>query len=167
MDYLSPLSINIETVNISNIVILPNKLAGDLYFDEIYDNFVDIFVYTCDGSYPENSALKEKLEYELKNNDKLNIIVFGAKHILEKSIKSKKILILDDLIIPDFSNKRIDKLNSLNLDAYKVSCIIKSFCSQDKKMKIGNNLDEVLNHKEYNPEKFNTFYSLITGNSID
>lgn len=166
MDYLYPQSINIDAVSIHNVIILPNKLAGDLYFDNIYDSFIDIFVYTCDEEYPLDLRLKTKIKKELEENENLNIVVFGAKHILTKKIKSNKLLIMDDLVLADYGINQINTMNALNLDENKVSHIIKSFCSQDKKLKIGNNLDTVLNYKEYDPSKFNIFYSLISGKDV-
>ena len=86
MDYLSQQQVNIEAVAFSNVVILPNKVAGDAFFEMLYEMSIDVVVYTCDGYYPVVTKFKEKVDKMLESRTDLNIVVFGAKYILDKKI---------------------------------------------------------------------------------
>lgn len=167
MDYLYPQKISIETINISNVILLPNKLAGDLYMKEFYDKYVDVIVCTADGEYPIDSRLKEKTLTALENDVKINLIVIGDQSLVDRKIATKKLLILDDLIMMDFSTSRLDTMSALELDSYKITSIIKNFCTQGKKLKIGYNLSNVINYKKYNPSKFNSLYTLMSGKDVN
>lgn len=165
MDYLYPQKISIDTVEITNIILLPNKIAGDLYMEKFYDKFVDIVVCTADGEYPVDSRLKEKTLSALENDVKVNLVVIGAQSVVERKIATNKLLILDDIIMLDFSKSRLDALGALDLTAYKLASIIKSFCSQGKKLKLGYNLADASNYKNYDAATFNNLYTLISGSN--
>lgn len=167
MDYLYPQEISIETIDITNIVLLPNKIAGDLYMEEFYDKFVDIIICTADGEYPIDSRLKEKTLTALENDVKINLIVIGAQSLVNRKVATSKILILDDIIMMDFSKSRLDTISALDLSSFKISSIIKSFCSQGKKMKLGHNLSDLFNYRNYDTSKFNKLYRLISGTNDD
>lgn len=167
MDYLYQQDINIEAVSITNVVILPNKLAGDVYFEKIYDKFVDIIVYTCDDYYPVNNALRQKVKQEIESNPKINLIVLGQQGLVGRTIATKKIFALDDLILTDYSENKNDRLQHLDLDPYKIALLIKTFCSTHKKQSLGYNLDNEQNFKKYNPGLFNDLYTLISGKNVN
>jgi hypothetical protein len=163
MDYLYQQNINTEAVSITNVIILPNKLAGDVYFEQVFEKFVDIVVYTCDDYYPQNIDFKNKVKDEIKNNPKINLIVLGQQSLVELDIATKKIFVLDDLILADFSTNKNDRLQQLNLDPYKIALLIKTFCNTHKKQSLGFNLKNEQNFKKYKPELFNDLYTMISG----
>ena len=165
MDYLYQQNINTEAISITNVVVLPNKLAGDIYFEQVYDKFVDIIVYTMDDYYPQNEGLKSKVKSEIKNNPKINLVVLGQQSLVDLTIATKKIFLLDDLILADFSENKNDRLQQLNLDGYKIALLIKTFCSTFKKQSLGYNLENEQNFKKYKPKLFNSLYTMISGNN--
>lgn len=167
MDYLYQQKINIEAVSITNVIILPNKIAGDIYFNDIFNKFVDIVVYTCDDYYPLNEELREKVKHELENNPKINLLVLGQQGLVGRNIATKKIFILDDLILTDFSENKNDRLQQLKLNSYKIALLIKTFCSTFKKQSLGYNLENEQKFKKYKPELFNELYTLISGKNAD
>jgi adenosine deaminase len=165
MDYLSQQQVNIEAVSFSNVVILPNKVAGDAFFEIMYEMSIDVVVYTCDGHYPVVRKFKEKVNQALESRADLNIIVFGAKHILNKKFASKNIFIIDDLISEDYGEDRHYRLGRLDLNEFRIASIIRSFCTQSKKMLMGSNLDETFSHRGFS-KITNKNYIMVLGKEL-
>ena len=165
MDYLSQQQVNIEAVSFSNVVILPNKVAGDAFFETLYEMSIDVVVYTCDGHYPVVTKFKEKVDKMLESRTDLNIVVFGAKYILDKKIASKNIFIMDDLIAEDYGEDRYYKLGRLEMNNFRIVAMMRSFFGQSKKMLMGSNLDEMFSHKSFSLNK-NKNYVMVLGKEL-
>lgn len=159
---------NLEIVPIKNIVLLPTQYSAELYFEKIFDLFIDCIIVTIDKTYPLNPDLGDNVWEKLENDEDLNIVVFGYDCLSKIKIKSKKIFVLDDILLSDFDKTLLDS-SSLDINEYKIFLIIKSFFDQDKKIKMSNRISsEYTRLKRYrNDTNNNWILTLLTGKKND
>jgi len=137
MAYPSLLSVSTDTIAIKNVVLLASAAAARLYLDRIYDHYADVIVLSADGEYPIDAALRDRTMSAVQSDASINLIMLGCDSVNHITPLTKKILILDDMIMSDAAASK--RKPGMDLDERKLALMIRSFVDQDKKLKMGYN----------------------------
>ena len=124
--------IDLDSVKIQNVVIVENKASGEIFFDKIFPHFTDCYLYSTDEFYPRNDELKNRVKWEIENNDELSIVLFSSDSYGKINIKSNRILILDKFISDFYSKTLIKSKLKQTVDEYFIVHILVSFFDQWK-----------------------------------
>lgn len=70
---------DIENIPIENVALLDTDAAGDLYMEKLFPLWTDVVVFTLEGKYPVDSNLRARTLEKIKNDQNLNLFIYGAK----------------------------------------------------------------------------------------
>tara|TARA_A100001388_G_C28757590_1_gene495851 strand:+ start:1436 stop:1924 length:489 start_codon:yes stop_codon:yes gene_type:complete len=129
---------------IKNIVLCKNKESAKHFLDYVYNHFIDCIVASADCEYPKNSALKDKVFFELRTNPKINLIVVNADALNNYKIKTQKILVLDDLFQSSFRPLPY----KIKFSPQQIAVVLNSFCKQDSAIKNETNITEIFKNQK-------------------
>ena len=145
---------NTELIRCYNFIIFNSDAAAKSYLDICYNDYCNVIIVSTEGGYPLSDALKTFSLSMIDSNEKCNIIIMGADSLQKISIKSKKILILDDFIL--------SQKYEFEISPFMLTNLIKCFCEQDKKILLGNNFaDSYTNYKEFKSIKDNVLVKML------
>jgi len=129
---------------IKNIVLCKNESSAKHYLDYIYDHNIDVIVASMDGVYPKNKILKDQVDFKLKTDSKLNVILINADSINELKIRTDRILVLDDLFLSAWKPKPY----RFKFSPQQVAFLISAFCKQQSYIKNETNVTEIFQNQK-------------------
>lgn len=151
-------------VNISNIVVVPNKIAADYYIENLFPLFPLVSLFAVDKSIPFNTTLMNRIKNNIITNASINLIVFGADFFALYAPVSPNVLVMDNLIMDSIrTSNYFSEFYSEGFSKKQIVALIMSFCRQGKYIKMPGNLQNAYtNFREYKTER-NDLTTLITG----
>lgn len=154
--------IDLDSVPISNIVLVADQRAAEIFFEKIYVHYTECFVLAADRSYPKNAQLRDLIEKRLGEDPKIAIIALSADALQKFKIKSERLLVLDRWIADHYSKAEIRAPFSKPLDPSELIHLIVSFFEQWRlKYRGGNSGFQFRTSGEYDRAKMDWWIDMI------
>jgi hypothetical protein len=129
----------LTSLAIDKVVLLPSKKAAEVFLQKIHPFFVDCIVASADRQHPLNRELNAAVFQLLETDPKIRLVVFNPESLKRISLKTDRILIADDFLLPDYDSTEFLGRIGFRLDEEKLSFFLETFFSQwDKLDSIGN-----------------------------
>lgn len=137
-----------------NIIIFKDGDTAEYFLQTLYLYKVNMIVMSADGLYPKNKEVYDKALYAINNNDKINVFMAGIECFkFVPNIKTRKITLLDQILLHDLSKKTKDKFN---LSPSNFMHLINILCKSRSVSKTSNQTiyNNLIANKDYNPFEY-------------
>ncbi|GAB4016085.1 MAG: hypothetical protein Fur0010_15630 [Bdellovibrio sp.] len=134
------------TLELSKIVITETLEGYEYIKNHIFPKYCEYFLFSAvQGSHLSGDVYQQVLE-ELRNNDQLNVLVFGAGAISKVEIFTPHLLIMDPFLMNSISRWNSDKPYKIEWNDDRLIWFMKSFFHQEnfKKRSSPSNKSEYL-----------------------
>jgi hypothetical protein len=144
-----------ETWVLDRVILFRDEAGARVFLDLVYPHFTNCLVVSSDGVFPQKQALADRARVALAEDEGVRIAVFGISALKTVSVKSQRMLVMDELLMQDFKRHPVERALSLGFTPEKLVFVLESFFSQwDRLERIGNAEFGYSQFSEYNQEKF-------------
>lgn len=128
-----------DTWAVDRIVLFASAEGAKAFLENVFPHLTNCIVASRDGLFPENEQLKKKVFESIENDERLRLVVFHFAALRDLKLKSDRLLVLDDWILPGFKKYEWERDLAFDFNAEKLAGIIEAFFGQwDKLERIGN-----------------------------
>lgn len=147
---------------LDRVALFAGRSGAEAFLEKIFPHITNCLVASADGAYPKNPDLKQALFRALAEKEKIRVAVFQVEALKSISLKTDRILVMDDLLMQDFKRHPADRAAALGFTPERLAFFLDSYFSQwDKMERIGNGAFAFANFKEFDQGKFDWRAALL------
>jgi hypothetical protein len=144
-----------ETWVLDRVLLFHDAKGAHAFLEVVFPRFANCLVVSADGIFPRNPDLAGRVRRALAEKEGVRVAVFGMSALKTIPVKSRRLLVMDELLMQDFKRHPVERGLSLGFTPEKLAFVLENFFSQwDKLERIGNAEFGYSHFSEYNQEKF-------------
>lgn len=157
----------IDSIQIQNVVLVPDECAAARFMEIIFPHFCELYLASGDGAYPKSQPLNQTVFTKIRSDENLNLVVLGFDSLENLQPRTKKILVLDDLIFGASSLWASEKQYRRDVDEFTIVHQIKSFFFQWQRMeRLGTSTPYYNLSPSYDREKLGAILDLFIRHDV-
>lgn len=134
----SPLFQNLDAiadlVPVDRIVLFEHASGAETFAEKILPVFNRAIVVSTDTIWPKNDLLAKRAREALRESESVKLVVFGQSALKKLTVRTQRLLIMDDIIMQDFKRHGADRAQGLDLSPPRLAFMIQSFFEQWDKL---------------------------------
>lgn len=147
---------------LDRVVLFLDRSGAEAFLGSVFPHFTNCLVASADRVYPKNPELNAALFLALEKKEKIRVVVFQVEALKNISLKTERILVMDDILMQDFKRHPADRALSLGFTPERLAFLLEAYFTQwDKMERIGSSAFAYSNFKEYRRDKFDWRSSLL------
>lgn len=156
--------LNPELVNLSKLVIVPDAVAAQAYFDWIMPWYANAVVYSCDDAYPKDRALLARAKAAITADPKISVAVCNYDCFKMIQIATQKVFVLDHLLVNDMRQHLAYEVMRLGVSGQLIGAVLEGFFGQQTHIERLNNMTaHYADHVEMPADRLDWRLRLLVG----
>lgn len=153
-----------DSIGVNQVILVRSARAAEILLAEFFPHYTDCVIASADGVYPLDPDLNRETFACLREKGTLAVVVINFESLKNLKLRTERILVLDDLIIGDFTVDPDSKAVCLEVGHERLGFLVHSFFSQWLKIeRIENPTFHYKNSNTYSPSRFNWLANVLIG----
>ncbi|MFO0761332.1 MAG: aspartyl/asparaginyl beta-hydroxylase domain-containing protein [Byssovorax sp.] len=163
-----PLTVDVDSVAIKNVVLVPGKKAAEVYLARIFPIYDGALLVSATADYPADPGLRARALEALATDREIAVFVFGWDALAAVPVATDRICVADEMLASPMARAPVRKVWATSFDERTLVAWMRSFFAQfDRRTMLGDSSFYYRSHVDWDQDRFDWRMDLLLADPVE